>query len=68
MADDARILMDRDRRRAEPPLSDLEGAGIEDGRAARQDWLAQAILQKLSAREQRKLSSALHLLAQITED
>ena len=41
---------------------------IEDGRAARQDWLAQAIQQKLSPQEQRKLSSAIHLLAQIAED
>jgi DNA-binding MarR family transcriptional regulator len=41
---------------------------IEDGRAARQDWLAQAIQQKLSPQEQERLSSAIHLLAQITED
>lgn len=41
---------------------------IEDGRAARQDWLAHAIQQKLSLQEQKKLSSAIHLLAQITED
>jgi DNA-binding MarR family transcriptional regulator len=41
---------------------------IEDGRAARQDWLAQAIQQKLSPQEQKKLSSAIHLLAQIAED
>lgn len=40
---------------------------IKDGRAARQDWLAQAIQQKLSAQEQKKLSSAIHLLAQIAE-
>ena len=41
---------------------------IEDGRAARQDWLTQAIQQKLSPQEQKKLSSAIHLLAKITED
>jgi DNA-binding MarR family transcriptional regulator len=41
---------------------------IENGRAARQDWLAQAIQQKLSPQEQKRLSSAIHLLAQITED
>jgi len=41
---------------------------IEDGRAARQDWLAQTIQQKLSPQEQTKLSSALHLLARIAED
>jgi DNA-binding MarR family transcriptional regulator len=41
---------------------------IEDGRAARQDWLVQAIQRKLSPQEQKRLSSAIHLLAQITED
>jgi len=41
---------------------------IEDGRAARQDWLTQAIQQKLSPQEQKKLSSAIHLLAQLTAD
>jgi DNA-binding MarR family transcriptional regulator len=41
---------------------------IEDGRAARQDWLAQAIQQKLSPQEQKKVSSAIHLLARLTED
>jgi DNA-binding MarR family transcriptional regulator len=41
---------------------------MEDGRAARQDWLTQAIQQKLSPQEQKKLSSAIHLLARITED
>jgi DNA-binding MarR family transcriptional regulator len=41
---------------------------INDGRAARQDWLAQAIQQKLSPQEQKKLSSAIHLLAQLTAD
>ena len=41
---------------------------LKEGRAARQDWLAQAIRQKLSPQEQKQLSSALHLLEQITED
>jgi DNA-binding MarR family transcriptional regulator len=41
---------------------------IEDGRAARQDWLARAIQQKLSPQEQNQLSSAIHLLARIVED
>jgi DNA-binding MarR family transcriptional regulator len=41
---------------------------IEDGRAARQDWLAQAIRQKLSPQEQKQVSSAIHLLARLTED
>ena len=41
---------------------------IEDGRAARQDWLAQAIRQKLSPREQKKVAFAMRLLARLTED
>jgi DNA-binding MarR family transcriptional regulator len=41
---------------------------IEDGRAARQDWLVQAIQQKLSPQEQKRLSSAINLLARLTED
>jgi DNA-binding MarR family transcriptional regulator len=41
---------------------------IKEGRAARQDWLAQAIQQKLSRQEQKQLSLALHLLAHIVED
>ncbi len=41
---------------------------IDEGRAARQDWLAQAIQRKLSPQDQKKLSSAIHLLAQITAD
>lgn len=41
---------------------------IEDGRAARQDWLAQAIQRKLSPQEQKKLSSVIHLLVRLTED
>jgi DNA-binding MarR family transcriptional regulator len=41
---------------------------IEDGRAARQDWLAQAIQKKLSPQEQKQVSSAVNLLARLTED
>ena len=41
---------------------------IKDGRAARQDWLAQAIQRKLSPQEQKQVSSAIHLLARLTED
>jgi DNA-binding MarR family transcriptional regulator len=41
---------------------------IEDGRAARQDWLTQAIQQKLSPQEQKHVSSAIHLLARLIED
>jgi DNA-binding MarR family transcriptional regulator len=41
---------------------------LRDGRAARQDWLTTAILKKLSAQEQKKLSVALELLGRLTED
>ena len=41
---------------------------IEDGRAAKQDWLTKAIQQKLSPQEQKKVSSAIHLLARLIED
>lgn len=41
---------------------------IEDGRAARQDWLARALQQKLSPQEQKQVSSAIRLLARLTEE
>jgi DNA-binding MarR family transcriptional regulator len=41
---------------------------LQEGRAARQDWLTTAISQKLSAHEQEKLQSALELLARLVED
>jgi DNA-binding MarR family transcriptional regulator len=41
---------------------------LRESRAARQDWLTTAILQKLSAQEQRQLSTALDLLSRLTEE
>jgi DNA-binding MarR family transcriptional regulator len=41
---------------------------IQEGRAARQDWLTATISQKLSAHEQEKLQAALELLTRIVED
>jgi DNA-binding MarR family transcriptional regulator len=41
---------------------------IQEGRAARQDWLATAITRKLSAHEQEKLQEALKLLTRLVED
>jgi DNA-binding MarR family transcriptional regulator len=41
---------------------------IQQGRAARQDWLTMTISQKLSAHEQEKLQAALELLARLVED
>ena len=41
---------------------------LQEGRAARQDWLTTTILQKLSAQEQQQLSTTLELLSRLTED
>jgi hypothetical protein len=41
---------------------------LQDGRAARQDWLTTTISQKLSVHEQEKLQAALELLARLVED
>ncbi len=41
---------------------------LREGRAARQDWLAATILQKLSAKERQQLSIALELLGRVAED
>lgn len=40
---------------------------LEEGRAARQDWLTGRIAQKLSAAEQKQLQSALELLTKLVE-
>ncbi len=41
---------------------------LEEGRAARQDWLTTTISQRLSAGEQEKLVEALELLRRLAED
>jgi DNA-binding MarR family transcriptional regulator len=41
---------------------------LQEGRAARQDWLTTTISQKLSVQEQEKLQAALELLARLVED
>ncbi len=41
---------------------------LEEGRAARQDWLTTRISQKLSVQEQEKLEAALELLKRLAED
>lgn len=41
---------------------------LQEGRAARQDWLATTISQKLSVAEQKKLQEALELLSRLVED
>ena len=41
---------------------------IQEGRAARQDWLTRTIQSKFSAQEQEKLAAAVELLARIVED
>jgi len=41
---------------------------LQEGRAARQDWIATTISQKLSVHEQVKLQEALKLLTRLVED
>lgn len=41
---------------------------IHDRRAAKQDWLTQQILARLSANDQEKLQAALQVLARLLED
>lgn len=41
---------------------------LQEGRAARQDWLATTISHRLSVHEQEKLQSALELLRRLAED
>jgi DNA-binding MarR family transcriptional regulator len=41
---------------------------IQEGRAARQDWLTGTIQSKLSAQEQEKLAASVELLARLVED
>jgi hypothetical protein len=41
---------------------------IQEGRAARQDWLTANISQKLSVDEQKKLQASLELLTRLVED
>jgi DNA-binding MarR family transcriptional regulator len=41
---------------------------LQEGRAARQDWLTTRISQKLSVQEQGKLQAALELLTRLVED
>jgi DNA-binding MarR family transcriptional regulator len=49
-------------------LTEICKKSIADGRTARQDWLAHAIQQRLSPQERKQVSSAIHLLARLTED
>lgn len=41
---------------------------LQEGRAARQDWLTATISQRLSVHEQEKLQAALELLTRLVED
>ena len=41
---------------------------LEEGRAARQDWMTTIISQRLSVHEQEKLQAALELLTRLVED
>jgi DNA-binding MarR family transcriptional regulator len=41
---------------------------LEEGRAARQDWLTASLQEKLSVQEQQTLAAAMKLLARLVED
>jgi len=41
---------------------------LQEGRAARKDWLTTKIRQTLSAQEQLQLSTTLDLISRLTED
>jgi DNA-binding MarR family transcriptional regulator len=41
---------------------------LEEGRAARQDWLTVSLQEKLSVQEQQTLAAAMKLLARLVED
>lgn len=41
---------------------------LQEGRAARQDWLTTVISEKLSVQEQEKLQAAIAMLARLVED
>ena len=41
---------------------------LEEGRAARQDWLTASLQEKLSVQEQETLAAAMKLLARLVED
>jgi DNA-binding MarR family transcriptional regulator len=49
-------------------LMSLTPKWLQEGRAARQDWLTTTISQKLSVHEQEKLQAALELLTRLVED
>jgi len=49
-------------------LTDACRKWVEEGRAARQDWLTRALQQRLSPREQDKLGDAVELLRRLLDD
>lgn len=63
----ARASDPNDGRKALLSLTKACHKAFEEERAARQDWLAQAIQQKLSQQEQKKVFSVIPLLARLNE-
>ena len=49
-------------------LTDACRKWIEDGRAARQDWLTRTLQERLSPREQEKLAEAVELLQRLVDN
>lgn len=57
-----------DRRQTVLSITEACRTWIDEGRAARQDWLSRTIESRLSAEEQRQLLSAAKLLQRLVED
>jgi len=57
-----------DRRQTLMSLTPKSLKRLQEGRAARQDWLTTRISQKLSVDEQEKLQAALELLTRLVEE
>ena len=57
-----------DRRQTQVSLSPKCLKWFREGRAKKQEWLTKTISEKLSIREQKRLRSAMELLARLVED
>ncbi len=57
-----------DGRRSLLSLTDACRKWVQEGRAARQDWLTRAIQARLSSREQDELAASVELLKRLIDD
>jgi DNA-binding MarR family transcriptional regulator len=58
----------RDRRKTLLSLTDTCRKWVQEGRAARQDWLSRTIAARLTEQEQNHLATAIDLLARLIDD